>query len=76
MSKSIPTQPPKRGLGTIPRGADLTDADLRQIVDDFYVVRNWAALKMRQGPVVIKEQCLQALEARLGRRPLVIEGEE
>jgi hypothetical protein len=60
-------------LKTIPRGADLTDEDLRVIVDDFYVVRNWAALKMRKGPDVIKEQCFQALRARLGRRPLIIE---
>ncbi len=59
-------------LQTIQRGADLTDDDLRLIVEDFYLVRNWAALKMRKGPDVIKEQCFQALRARLGRRPLVI----
>ena len=59
----------------IPRGADLTDDDLRLIVDDFYVVRNWAALKMHmKTPEVIKEQCFQALRARLGRRDLVVEG--
>lgn len=57
----------------IPRGADLTDDDLRLIVDDFYVVRNWAALQMRKGPDVIKEQCFQALRVRLGRRPAVRE---
>ncbi len=59
---------------TIPRGADLTDEDLRLIVDDFYAVRNWAALKMHmRTPGAIKEQCFQALRARLGRRPLVID---
>lgn len=57
----------------IPRGADLTDDDLRLIVDDFYVVRNWAALQMRKGPDVIKEQCFRALQVRLGRRELVID---
>jgi hypothetical protein len=57
----------------IPRGADLTEDDLRQIVADFYEVRNWAALKMHmRTPEAIKEQCYQALRARLGRRPLVI----
>lgn len=61
-------------LQQIPRGADLTDDDLRQIVADFYEVRNWAALKMHmRTPEAIKEQCFQALRARLGRRPLVIE---
>lgn len=58
--------------GQIPRGADLTDDDLRLIVEDFYVVRNWAALRMRmKTPEAIKEQCFQALRARLGRRPLL-----
>lgn len=52
----------------IPRGADLTDDDLRQIVDDFYEVRNWAALKMRMGVPEMKEQLLQALRVRLGRK--------
>ena len=56
----------------ITRGADLTDDDLRLIVDDFYTVRNWAALRMKKGPDEIKEQCFQALRARLGRRPLII----
>ena len=58
----------------IPRGADLTDADLRLIVDDFYVTRNWAALHARMGKDGVKEQCYQSLRARLGRRPLVIGG--
>jgi hypothetical protein len=58
--------------GVIQRGADLTDEDLRLIVDDFYATRNWAALRMRKGPEDVKEQCFQALRARLGRRPLII----
>jgi hypothetical protein len=52
----------------IPRGADLTEADLRQIVDDFYEVRNWAALKMHMPVPEMKEQLFRALEVRLGRR--------
>lgn len=55
----------------IPRGADLTDADLRLIVEDFYVVRNWAALKMRMGVEPMKEHLFQALQVRLGRRAQV-----
>lgn len=55
----------------IPRGADLTDDDLRQIVEDFYVVRNWAALKMHMGVDDLKDQLLKALEVRLGRREQV-----
>ena len=55
----------------IPRGADLTDADLWVIVEDFYVVRNWAALKMRMGVEPMKENLFQALRARLGRRAQV-----
>ena len=57
----------------IPRGADLTDADLRLIVEDFYVVRNWAALKMRMGVDPMKEHLFQALRARLGRRSQTID---
>lgn len=59
----------------IPRGADLTEDDLRVLVEDFYVVRNWAALQMRMGPGGIKEQALRALRVRLGRAPFV-EGAE
>lgn len=54
----------------IPRGADLTDDDLRKIVDDFYEVRNWAALQMRMGVPEMKEQLFKALRARLGRQTL------
>lgn len=52
----------------IPRGQDLTDEDLRQIVQDFYDVRNWAALTMHMGVPEIKEQLFRALQVRLGRR--------
>lgn len=56
----------------IPRGADLTDDDIRLMVEDVYVTRNWAALRMRKQPDEVKEHCFQALRARLGRRPLII----
>lgn len=60
---------PIEKIKPIPRGRDLTEEDLRLIVDDFYEVRNWAALKMRiKGVGAIKEQLLKALEVRLGRR--------
>lgn len=59
---------PVEKIEPIPRGADLTDDDLRLIVEDFYVVRNWAALKMRMGVAPMKEHLLQALQVRLGRR--------
>lgn len=60
----------------IPRGQDLTDEDLRQIVEDFYEVRNWAALKMRMGVPEMKEHLFRALEVRLGRRAQVLEAGE
>jgi hypothetical protein len=63
-------------LTQIPRGADLTDDDLRQIVDDFVTVRNWAALNMRMGVQAQKHHLVEALRARLGRRPLVVEAQE
>lgn len=62
-----------RQITPIPRGADLTDDDLRLIVEDFYTVRNWAALRMHMGVPEMKEQLFRALQARLGRRPLVVE---
>ena len=52
----------------IPRGADLTDEDLRVLVEDFYEVRNWAALRIHMGVPEMKEQLLRALQVRLGRR--------
>lgn len=65
---SSPAQTPR---GQIPRGADLTDDDLRLLVDDFYTVRNWAALTMHMGVPEQKEHLLQAARARLGRLPLI-----
>ena len=62
------TDDPVEKIVPIPRGADLTDDDLRLIVEDFYVVRNWAALKMRMGVAPMKEHMFQALRVRLGRR--------
>ena len=56
----------------IPRGQDLTEDDLRLIVEDFYAVRNWAALQMRMSVPDMKEQLLRALEVRLGRRPQIL----
>ena len=61
-------------IAPIPRGADLTDDDLRLIVDDFYVVRNWAALAMHMGVEDLKEQLFRTIRARLGREPLAREG--
>jgi len=57
--------------GAITRGADLTEDDLRLIVDDFVTVRNWAALRMHLGVPAMKEHLYQALRVRLGRRPMV-----
>jgi len=59
----------------IPRGADLTDEDLWTIVDDFYDVRNWAALKMRMKPDQLKQHLFCALQVRLGRRPQTRDGD-
>lgn len=59
---------PVERITPIPRGADLTDADLRLIVEDFYEVRNWAALRMHMKPPDVKEQLFRALQVRLGRR--------
>lgn len=59
-------RPPLR-IEVIPRGRDLSDADLRLLVEDFIVVRNWAALQMRMGVPQMKRELLRALRARLGR---------
>lgn len=67
---------PVAKITPIPRGADLTDADLRLIVEDFYEVRNWAALKMRLGVPEMKAQLLRALEVRLGRRAQINPNQE
>lgn len=62
---------PIERITPIPRGQDLTDADLRIIVEDFYEVRNWAALQAYQGADDLKEQLVRTLEVRLGRRAQV-----
>ena len=66
------SRPPVEKIIPILRGADLTDADLRLIVEDFYAVRNWAALEMRMGVAPMKEHLFQALRVRLGRREQVM----
>jgi len=64
---------PIERIEPIPRGADLTDEDLRLIVDDFYEVRNWAALQVRmKGVEALKEQLFRALQVRLGRRAQIL----
>ena len=60
-----------KSTDALPRGADLTEADLRLIVDDFVTVRNWAALAMHMSVPDMKEQLYQALRVRPGRRPIV-----
>ncbi len=55
----------------IPRGQDLTDEDLRHIVQDLYDIRNWASLQVQLSVVEQKEQMFRALEVRLGRRPQI-----
>ena len=55
----------------IPRGADLTDADLALIADDVCAV-NWWCMKNRIKRPDQIEQIKRTIEARLGRRPLVI----
>jgi len=60
---------PIEKIEPINRGLDLTDDDLRLLVDDFYAVRNWAALQMRMGVEPMKEQLFRTLQVRLGRRP-------
>lgn len=52
----------------IPRGQDLTDEDLRHIVQDLYDIRNWASLQVQLSVVEQKEQMFRSLEVRLGRR--------
>lgn len=55
----------------IDRGKDLTDEDIEVIVDDFYTVRNWAALQMWMAVPDMKHHLREALKVRLGRRPQV-----
>lgn len=55
----------------ITRGADLTEEDLRHIVQDLYDIRNWASLQVQLSVVEQKEQMFRTLEVRLGRRPQI-----
>lgn len=55
----------------IPRGADLTEADLVLIAEDVCAVTWWCMRERVKRPQQA-EQVKRAIEARLGRRPLVI----
>lgn len=61
---------PARSPGQISRGADLTEADLALIADDVCVV-TWWCMRNRIKRADQIEQVRLAIEARLGRRPLV-----
>ena len=56
--------------GQIGRGADLTDADLALIAEDVCTVTWWCMRNRIKRPNQT-EQVKRAIEARLGRRPLV-----
>ena len=55
----------------ITRGADLTEADIALIADDVCVVK-WWCMRNRVKRSDQAEQVKRAIEARLGRRPLVV----
>jgi hypothetical protein len=55
----------------IPRGADLTNEDLALIADDVMTVTWWCMRNRIKRPDQA-EQVKRTIEARLGRRPLVI----
>jgi hypothetical protein len=55
----------------IPRGADLTDADLDLLAADALAV-SWWCMRYRVKRPDQQVQVREALRARLGRRPLVI----
>lgn len=62
--------------GQITRGADLTEADLAVIADDVMTVTWWCMRNRIKRPDQA-EQVKRTIEARLGRRPLVVsEGAE
>lgn len=58
----------------IHRGSDLTEADLALIAEDVCAV-TWWCMRHRIKRPDQAEQVKRAIEARLGRRPLVISGE-
>lgn len=55
----------------ISRGADLTEEDIATIAEDVCVVMWWCMRERIKRPDQT-EQVKKAIEARLGRRPLVI----
>lgn len=55
----------------ISRGADLTDADLALLAEDVCAVTWWCMRNRIKRPDQV-EQVKRAIEARLGRRPLVV----
>jgi len=57
----------------IPRGADLTEADLAVLAADMQDICHWAmrvGIRRQQG----RDEMRKALEARLGRRPMAQQG--
>lgn len=61
-------------MDQIHRGADLTDADLALLAEDVCAV-TWWCMRNRVKRTDQTEQVKRAIEARLGRRELVIAGE-
>lgn len=57
----------------IPRGSDLTEADLALLAEDVCAV-TWWCMRNRVKRPDQAEQVKRAIEARLGRRPLVVAG--
>lgn len=55
----------------IPRGADLTEADLTALAEDMFDIGNWARRVGLKRPAQV-DQMRRTMEARLGRRPLVM----
>jgi hypothetical protein len=55
----------------IERGADLTEADISLIAEDVCAVTWWCMRERVKRPDQA-EQVKRAIEARLGRRPLVV----
>jgi hypothetical protein len=56
----------------IARGADLTEQDIALIAEDVCAV-TWWCMRNRIKRLDQSEQVKRAIEARLGRRPLVVE---
>lgn len=59
----------------IVRGADLTETDLALIADDVCAVTWWCMRNRIKRPDQV-EQVKRTIEARLGRRPLVVDDAE